>query len=95
MCNCCGECCRFFRLDIPKGKGIPVLQFSEKFEEFLKVRGSWRTVKSIKVLDSKEDLQLQISEPCIHLEGKLCGIHEIKPEFCREFDCAIQKNKKR
>jgi Fe-S-cluster containining protein len=87
MCNQCGKCCRFFQLNIPKGAGIPALQFSAEFDEFLGVRGSWRTVKSIKVLDSTEDLSLRICEPCIHLEGNLCGIHDTKPEYCREFDC--------
>lgn len=86
-CSQCGVCCRLFAINLTKEEyfsGKYDTQFKEydlglDFDQIQECGGN--------ILSQKSD------GSCIYLKGKLCTIHQTRPQVCREFCCDTKLRK--
>jgi Fe-S-cluster containining protein len=88
-CSQCGLCCRLFLVNLTKAE-YQSGKYKTQFEEFgliddFRHAAAW----GANILKQKED------SSCIYLQGNKCSIHQIRPQFCREFFCTSTLKKYR
>lgn len=86
-CNGCGLCCKLFYINLSK-KEYESGRYKTMFEEQGKVE-SWKLAKEsgANLLAKREDVS------CVYLKDNKCGIHNNRPEVCRDFFCTTKAKK--
>lgn len=80
-CNGCGLCCKLFLINLNKQE-----YQSGKFQTIFAHLGPVLEYKLAKVCGANF-LAKKPDGSCIYLEGTQCGIHETRPQVCRDFFC--------
>lgn len=78
LCNACGLCCN--------GVIFADVQLRAR-DDAARLRALGLLIKSSGVADRKA----RFLQPCAAHEGCRCAIYSERPEYCREFDCALLK----
>lgn len=86
-CNGCGLCCKLFLINLSKKEYL-----SGKYQTTLQEHGvvdNFNLAKSCgaNLLAKKSD------GSCVYLEGTQCGIHDSRPNACRDFFCTTKAQK--